>query len=243
MPLQRLKPYYIQRCYFEREGQKFCYEYMGSSEFEWGDQAKSLRRMFEKVLKVHPCRVKFTNHEVEFCLIAVENFPFSVYEEVLQGLVDQQWHTKEATYLERFLKRRLVTKEEKTDRFFQTEAWFDFENEVLFTTSENAGLLLKALVNIKEEWRKKDEWRNSPPIKKLDREVDQTREKLRKVMPLLLYLGKIEDIRGKLQVWLNTGGDGSGWYTPKQLQDLLVRQEKKFKKNRSQEKSVRSTVR
>lgn len=231
MGLQKPEPWLIQRCYFDREDKKLRYEYMGSSEFEWGDQATSLKRMFNGEIETRVCIVNFNERLVEFRLVARKDFDFDSYIEILQGLIERRIRTKEATHLEPILEKVMGFVDDERNSYIQTEAWFDFENDVLFTLSqENANLLVEILANIKEHWRTKEEWRNSPLIKKTGEEVAKISERLHKVMNFV-FVSKVENVHGRPKVHLNDGGIGnSGWYTLKQLQNFTSRQERKFKR-------------
>lgn len=248
MGLQKTQPWLIQRCYFDRENKKLRYEYMGSSEFEFGDQATSLKRMFNGEIEIHCCTVKVQTslvHErpVEFRLVARKDFDFDSYTEVLQGLIERQWQTKEETYLEPILEKVMGFVDDERNSYIQTEVWFDFKNDVLFTLSqENADLLVVILANIKEHWRIKEKWRNSPPIRKFNNEVDKLRKRLNKVMSFV-YLGSAENMNGRPKVHLNDGGiSNSGWYTLKQLQNFTSHQERKFKRLQKPQRT-KATVR
>src|SRR3989344_6089059 len=150
-------PYLIQRCTLDRADKKLLYELMGSSEFEVGLQADSLKRMFAGEIEMGACAVRACDRDVEFCCVARKGFPFGEYAQVIQGLVNREWWTQEPTHLDEVLKKNFQLA--KMD--VKTEVWFDFTNDALFTLSvANAHSLAFALINIKEIWRQKDIWLN-----------------------------------------------------------------------------------
>src|SRR3989344_3162528 len=96
--LVKEQPRLIQRCTLDRERNKLCYEYMGSAEFEFGDQAKSLKRIFDGKVEIRFCFAQFNEEAVKFWLVAREDFNLDSYAAVLQGLIEERWRTKETTY-------------------------------------------------------------------------------------------------------------------------------------------------
>ena len=214
-------PYLIQRCTLDRADKKLLYELVGSSEFEVGLQASSLKRMFAGEIEMGACAVRAFDRYVEFCIVARKGFPFGEYARVIQGLINQEWGTQEPTYLDDVLKKNLRLA--KTD--VKTEVWFDFTNDALFTLSvANAHSIVFALINIKEVWRKKDEWRNSPPVKKFREELEEIKANLQKAGKHWFSLEDIEDVGGELKVWLNPMGQEiytHHWCTLQDLRDWL----------------------
>ena len=205
MPVKKVRiwntqPRLIQNCTLDRGNKKLLYEYMGSTEFECGHQAKSLRRMFRGKIEMGACTIRAFDRDVEFCIVARKGFPFGKYVQVIQGLVNKEWRTQEPTYLDEVLKKNLRLA--KTD--IRTEVWFDFTNDALFTLSvANAHSIALALENIKEVWQQQDAWLNSPRVKKFCDELEDIKTRLHKAGKRWIYLGGVEDREGELMVWLN----------------------------------------
>ncbi len=202
--LVKKQPYLIQRCTLDRGSKKLCYEYMGSAEFERGDQAGSLRRMFKGKIETNECTVRAFDRDVHFYLVAQNGFPFGAYAQVIQGLISKEWKTKEQTFLDYVLQKRFRLVSKKRYSFVETEAWFDFANGVLFTLSQkDADSVVVALDDIKETWRQKEVWLNSPPVKKFQKELEKLKTRLLKAGKRWMYLDDIKKVDGKLVAWLN----------------------------------------
>ncbi|MFC1623591.1 hypothetical protein ACFL05_00530 [Patescibacteria group bacterium] len=146
-------PWLIQRCNLTDNG-KLMYDYMGSSEFEFGDQAKSLKRIFATGLYQGTTTVNIGDKRATVYMVASKGFPFvGEYQQYLQTDTDSRLHLKEPTGFNDAVKEALGI---ENDRFRDTNVWFDFENDVLWTLSEeNADRLVAVLEDIKTKWSKK----------------------------------------------------------------------------------------
>ena len=217
------QPRLIQRCELDRRKKRLNYQYMGSAEFEFGDQSKSLRRMFQGTIEIRSCTIRAFDNDVEFYLVARSDFPFAEYKPILQGLVNQNWRTKQPTFLDLIVKKKFGLYKNKLGDFAKTTTvWFDFYgNDVLFTLSKkDAEFLVIVLADVKETWRKRDEWLNSPPVKKFQKELEKLKVKLRKAGKNWSSLDRIEEKDGEITVWLNAS-DRMGSYTLQGLRDWL----------------------
>ncbi len=196
---------------------------MGAAEFEIGSQAKSLKRMFEGEIEIGKCAIYVFDRFVEFYLVAHKGFYFEAYGAVILGMIHQDWRMQEPTYLRYILEKkfRLPLTDKYSD--VETKAWFDFGNDVLFTLSQrDANFLVAALANTKEIWRKKDEWLNSPPVKKFQKEFEKIKKRLEKQGKRWIYLDGVEDRDGELMVWLNPAtSEGIGFVSLQDLRDWL----------------------
>lgn len=127
---------------------------MGSSEFEGGDQPDSLRRIFATAIVIGSTTVMVGTEEVRVYMVAKEGFPFQDYQQYLQQLAKNNLQLKERTHFDDVIKSRLGIKIWGPTP--STNAWFDFENDVLWTLSEDdQKSLLEVLKNIKDEWANK----------------------------------------------------------------------------------------
>ncbi|MDO8516425.1 MAG: hypothetical protein Q7S28_04185 [bacterium] len=152
-------PYLIQRC--EIENSKLSYDYMGSSEFEWGDQAKSLKRIFAKgvawastVIRIQDPRVQERReHDVQIYMVARRDFSFVEYQPILQQLGEDKLRLKEASYFDTAIKAQLGFPLGPYERS-RANVWFDFEeNDVLWTLTKNKRkALVGALTSIEQKW-------------------------------------------------------------------------------------------
>lgn len=216
----------IQRCTIDRDKPGLHYDYMGSSEFEFGDQAASLRRMFVGSVMVRECLFKSPDATLDAWLIAREDFPFGSYSRILQGLAYNFWHTKEPTYLDIMVKRHMgIPDNQPLSPVRNVEAWFDFQNDVIFTlTKEHANLVVASLAYIKEAWRKKEEWLNSPPVKTFRERLEDIKGHLKRQGKDWFSLETVQSIDGTLRVWLNPydqSAHNSGWFTLSDLGEWL----------------------
>ena len=217
------KPRLIQRGYFDRKDGILEYEYMGYAEFEWGDQAKSLKRIFEREVKIEICPVIISSKISNVYLVIREDFKFSDYYKIVQGLINIDWHTKERVWLDVGLRKKLKM---ACDFEIKTEAWFDFFNDVFIVLSqEDANLLLTVFSNIKESWRQRDEWLDSPKVKEFQKELEKIKIELLK-SGSWSSLGNMREVNGELEVRLKSM-EHSGWYKLQDLRDRLKNELKK----------------
>src|SRR5512133_765204 len=92
------EPWLIQRCTL-RNG-ILEYDYMGSTEFEIGDQAKSLRRIFGAGLSRGRVEIKVCDKTVPVRMIAGEGFSFGEYQMLLQLVADGSLRLMEPSYFD-----------------------------------------------------------------------------------------------------------------------------------------------
>lgn len=129
---------------------------MGSAEYEFGDQAKSLKRIFAKGKSLHETTVKVFDQEVKVYMLAIKGFPFEQYQPHLQAMAEDKLRLKEPARFNREL-MILLKIEPFNDRKTIIDAWFDFENDVLWTiSSETLQKLIKRLDEIKALWAEKE---------------------------------------------------------------------------------------
>lgn len=218
------QPRLIQRCLLDKADKKIKYEYMGSSEYECGDQAKSLKMIFEGEVEVRKCSIRAFDRDVEFYLVARSDFDFNSYPTIIDGLIKLEWGTKQQTYLDLVLQKKFRLVKAKDYDFVKTQAWFDFVNGVFFALSKkDADFLVVAMGEIKEIWRQKEVWRNSPPVKKFLKELGKVKKLLEKARKDWIALDTIEECEGGIKVWLNPRGNNyyAGWFTLQDLRDWV----------------------
>ncbi len=174
---------------------------MGMTEFELGDQAKALKRIFKEGLKIHKVSVQFIEVEkdVDIFLLAGKNFPSSCYQYFVKLLANNEYRTSEPTYMHGNIMRMLnLLKDESY--FEQVDAWFDFENDVLMVLSEEqACVLFDVLVNIKVLWETPD----SPELHRFKQDLAEVKDELRQANKGWLSLDFIREVDGGYHVWLN----------------------------------------
>jgi hypothetical protein len=141
-------PYLIQRC--ELRG-KLSYDYMGSTEFEIGDQAKALKEIFAKGMCLETLTVNVGAKEAKVYMVAAEGFPFADYGPYLQELANHERRLKELSGFDEAVRVQLGLLDHRI--FPDTKAWFDFPNGVLWTLTQNdRAELVSYLENIKQKW-------------------------------------------------------------------------------------------
>ncbi len=166
-------PWLIQRC--ELGNEKLKYDYMGSTEFEIGDQSKSLKRIFAKGIETGVTTINVESAQtavsmgggmtsqstyrqftdVRVYMVAGEGFNFADYQPYLQQLADHKLRLQEGTYFDYRVKAQVSNKPELRS-FSLTNAWFDFQNDVLWTlTEDNQKNLVSVLEGIKQTWASK----------------------------------------------------------------------------------------
>lgn len=128
-------PYLVQNC--EIQNGKLVYGYMGSTEYEIGDQAKSLGRIFSEGLSRFQTTIAVGYGTLTVYLLCGKKFSIAEYDFHLQQLANGELRLKEHITFE-----AAVRKEAKSRGLSvigvgsDTTAWFDFENDVLWTLSE-----------------------------------------------------------------------------------------------------------
>jgi hypothetical protein len=136
-------PWLIQRC--ELGSGKLRYDYMGSSEFEFGDQAKSLKRIFEKGMVGGTATISLQGKEVTVYMVAGTGFSFADYQQYLQQLVEHKLRLQEHSGFDNMVKVQLGIRINGSGYIPTYNVWFDIQNDVLWTLSEDN---LQALVSV-----------------------------------------------------------------------------------------------
>lgn len=146
-------PWLIQRC--ELGDGKLRYDYMGSSEFEVGDQSKSLKRIFAQGMRKGSTTVNIDGKEAVVHMLAGEGFVFADYQQYLQQLAEHKLRLQEWTSFDDVVKAQAGIKTAR-DWTPRTNVWFDFQNDVLWTlTEDNLNTLVSVLEGIKQSWAAK----------------------------------------------------------------------------------------
>lgn len=150
-------PWLIQRCTLD--GGMLRYDYMGSSEFEVSDQPKSLKRIFAKGMRTGSTTVKVvtsavSEREVTVYMVAGKGFIFTDYQPYLQQLADNKLRLQEWTNFDEVVRLHVGL---RTGQYVPaTNVWFDFQNDVLWTlTEDNQKALISVLEGIKQKWSEK----------------------------------------------------------------------------------------
>ena len=143
------RPCLVQRC--EIGDGKIGYDYMGSTEFEIGDQPKSLKRIFAVGIAWKALAIKVNGTDVIVHMVAAQGFDFEAYGIHLQALANNQMRTHESTYFDTAVKRHAGLLNHH--HFASINGWFDFENDVLWVLDKNKRkALIHALEDIKRKW-------------------------------------------------------------------------------------------
>jgi len=127
-----LRPYLIQRAKFEkREGKGIDtllgFDYMGSSEFEWGALPKALKRTRENEKDYVQFEFTFENFEDKPIMILCKETDKEELPKILAQLADRELRLKEYCDLDAYLKGN---KDYRTSDF-----WWDIENDYFFWRS------------------------------------------------------------------------------------------------------------
>lgn len=144
------QPWLIQRCNLDENG--LHYDYMGSTEFEIGDQAAALKRIFAIGLAIETTIIFIGEKEIRVYMVAAKDFPFSEYQPYLQQLAECKLRLKECTHFDDSVMEAITSSTAISAS--RTNVWFDFRNDILWTLSgENQGKLVSTLEKIKTLWR------------------------------------------------------------------------------------------
>jgi hypothetical protein len=127
------RPYLIQRAKFEkREGKGIDallqFDYMGSSEFEWGALPQSLKRTRENEKQYVQFEFTFENFEDKPIMILCKEADKEELPKILAQLADRELRLKEYCDLDAYLKGN---KDYRTSDF-----WWDIENDYFFWRSD-----------------------------------------------------------------------------------------------------------
>lgn len=138
------KPGFIQRCRLGRGRLEFdCH--VGSGSFK--RQKESLVRIIAKGIRSGSCAVRVDSKSVPVFMVAGEGFVFSDYQKYLQQLADNALLLPEMTYFNEAVEAQAGPTSKSTS---QVNAWFDFENDVLWTlTRDNLEVLVETIFSIK----------------------------------------------------------------------------------------------
>jgi hypothetical protein len=146
-------PWLIQRC--ELKDGKLGYDYMGSTEFEVGDQATSLKRIFAKEIAINTAPVNINGRNVMVYMIAGHDFQFADYQPYLQQLAEHKLRLQERTNFDDMVKVQAGFPISRVSSS-KTNAWFDFKNDVLWVLEEeDQKALISVLEGIKKKWSEK----------------------------------------------------------------------------------------
>src|SRR3989344_7576991 len=141
-------PWLIQRC--ELGNGKLKYDYMGSTEFEVGDQSKSLKRIFAQGIETGVTTINVESAQttlstgggmtsqstyrqftdVRVYMVAGKGFNFTDYQPFLQQLAEHKLRLQEWTSFDDAVKIQ-IGQETGRRSTLRTNVWFDFQNDVL----------------------------------------------------------------------------------------------------------------
>ncbi len=151
-----MQPKMVQRCKLGgKDGIE--YEYMGEREFERGDQARSLQRIFAEGYQLITTSITWCKQEFKVWMITHDKSGVAKdeeYKKSLEKIADGTLRTFEPTYFEDVIANMAGL---GTDP--RREVWFDFRNDVFWTMSEDNLLnLITVLEGVRKRWaeEKKD---------------------------------------------------------------------------------------
>lgn len=142
------KPYLIQRMKFDKNpnGGNFDgimnLDYMGSSEFEWGALPKSLKVLCQNADDLVISKTEYYKEEngvsTGVFMITIGKEAANEYQEFLPNICNNPYDCKEDP--------RFIDSLTKKDDYFNTEAWWDIENHVMWTIGKaNAKKIVNAI--------------------------------------------------------------------------------------------------
>ena len=123
------KPYLIQRAKFENRPYKkgidqlLSFDYMGSSEFEWGALPKALKRVRENLADYVQFQYSFTKHPAKVVTVFCKKEQQDFVGSILEQLADREIRLKEYCDLDKYIKG-----EEK----YANDFWWDIDNDWFF---------------------------------------------------------------------------------------------------------------
>lgn len=151
-----IKPWLIARCYFRNES--IHYDYMGSSEFEFGNPQKSLRRLFAGERVTHELTVSATNSKkITIFVVTAKAFEFDLYKDNFQMLAQNKLSLQEPSYFDDAVENAASVLP-KYFRHMLFDLWQDIEHDLLFTIGEdNKQKLEKTLEQLQAIYKARDE--------------------------------------------------------------------------------------
>ena len=127
---------------------------MGSTEFEVGDQAKSLKRIFASGTATSDVTVTVKSKQITVYMLAPNGFAFADYQPYLEQLAKDELRLKERTNFNTAVNVSMGIDDDHFSRQPKTNVWFDFRNDVLWTLSDqNRRRTIAALQTVKNKWR------------------------------------------------------------------------------------------
>ncbi len=130
------------------------YDHMGSSEFKFGlSRLGSLKWLLTASTSLTSVDIKITDDiSIKVWLVTTKDFPVDVYQLFLQEIADGRRRLKEPSNFDKALKATYGAEENQA-----TNVWFDIENHVLWTlTEEDQKSLVAILQEIKKKWGIRD---------------------------------------------------------------------------------------
>lgn len=152
---EELKPYLIQRCKlkdYDRDkvtgiDSILSFDYMGSSEFEWGALPKALRELCRVADNLHVSEVSFGKKSLWLICPANSVLPCT---KMLQLVANEKHRTKEYVGIEAYL-----NDDEGRHGFKNYRAWWDIDHAWLACTSKLlARQLIKSIKTVRDRWKK-----------------------------------------------------------------------------------------
>jgi hypothetical protein len=127
-----LSPYLIQSAKFEKRGGEgidtlLSFNYMGSSEFEFGSLPKALKRTRENEKKYVQFEFTFENFEDKPIMVLCKEDDKEELPKILSQLADRELRLKEYCDLDDYLKGK--------ENFRTSDFWWDIENDYFFWRS------------------------------------------------------------------------------------------------------------
>lgn len=156
------KPHLIQRVMLKKDpppnatvDQTFSFEYMGSSEYEWGALPESLKRITKNFsdYQVIETTIKDCRGESLYLFIPV-NIPSGEYAKYLTQIINNQIRLKESSYLDYAVSGKgLFGEPLKPESIFErVKVWWDIDNDIWFTFGfKNSQRIINAIKATREK--------------------------------------------------------------------------------------------
>lgn len=128
-------PWLIQRCLLD-DSDSLKFDYMGSSEFEFGTVPNALSWMAEENLTIHAFEDEILGTKIEYFLFGSTDRDWQNYRQIFLGLVDDSIRTLEPTGLKDELEVLLNIRKRK-QHHHRTNVWIDLENGCMFAISKD----------------------------------------------------------------------------------------------------------
>lgn len=153
----KLNPFLIQRCKVKTRNKAdikgidslFSFDYMGSSEFEFGALSRSLKNLCLRADNLESTKVSFSQKKRKTLWFVSDICNRVAVEMMVRQVADERHRTKEYVGIEAYLNG-----EEERRNYQSFDAWWDIDHHwVVCCDKELAGLVVESIKKVRDRWK------------------------------------------------------------------------------------------